>query len=270
MSGEFSVVKKTNKPNTIKSLIDDLKSLGLKKGSVVIVHSALSKLGWTVGGSVSVIKALQKLLTSTGTLVMPSFTSGNSDPRNWENPPVPETWWDIIRKNQPAFHPEITPTRGIGIIPEVFRKFPGVIRSDHPISSFTAWGKNAHKIVKNHTLLSDLGEGSPLSNIYDLKGQVLLLGVDHSNNTSLHLAEYRSNYPSKKFQKTGSSILINNERKWVEWEELNHNSDDFQDLGFDFEKRINYRPKDVGLAESRLLSQPTIVDFAVEWMENNR
>lgn len=267
---EFDVIKKTSIPNTVNSLKSDLRALGVKPASTIIMHSALSQIGWTVGGPVSVIKALIEILTPKGTLIMPSFTGDNSEPSKWENPPVPQDWWEIIRRNMPAFQPSITPTRVMGIIAETFRKYPNVIRSDHPISSFAAWGKNAKQITENHELDSDLGENSPLARIYDLDGQILLIGVLHSNNSSLHLAEYRCEYKGKKFISNGSAILVKNKRKWVVWNELNHNPDDFEKLGHDFEAIKQYKPKKVGLAESRLLSQRKMVDFAVKWMSKNR
>lgn len=267
---EFDVIKRTTIPITIDSLKRDLKALEVKPASTIIMHSALSQIGWTVGGPVSVIKAVIEILTPKGTLVMPSFTGDNSEPSKWENPPVPQEWWDIIRNNMPAYQPSITPTRGLGIIAETFRKYPGVIRSNHPISSFAAWGKNAKKITENHELDSDLGENSPLARIYDLDGQILLIGVSHSNNSSLHLAEYRCEYDGKRFTPTGSAIKVKNERKWVVWSELNHINDDFEKLGHDFEMIIPYKPKKVGLAESRLLSQRKMIDFAVKWIRKNR
>ena len=267
---EFDVIKKTSIPNTVDSLKSDFRALGVKPASTIIMHSALSQIGWTVGGPVSVIKAVMEILTPEGTLVMPSFTGDNSEPSKWENPPVPQGWWEVIRRFMPAFQPSITPTRGLGIIAETFRKYPDVFRSNHPISSFAAWGKNAKKITDNHELDSDLGENSPLARIYDFDGQILLLGVSYLNNSSLHLAEYRCDYEGKSFSPTGSAILVNNKRKWVVWNELNHNSDDFEKLGNDFEAIIQYQPKKVGLTESRLLSQRKMVDFAVKWMSKNR
>lgn len=269
-NSEEEVVRITQHPNTITTLKHDFETLGLKPGLVVIMHSSLSKIGWTVGGPVAVIKALMQILTSEGTLVMPTFSGDNTDPSQWENPPVPESWWNIIRNEMPAYNPKITPTRGVGIIADTFRKWPNVIRSNHPVSSFAAWGKYSDYIIKDHKLTADLGENSPLARIYELDGQILLLGVSHENNSSLHLAEYRSEYPNKQVRLNASAMFLNNKRQWVEWEELDLNSDDFKQLGKDFESKINYIPGKIGLAEARLLSQREIVDFSVEWFKENR
>ena len=237
---------------------------------VITRQQPLFKIGWTVGGPVAVIKALMQILTSEGTLVMPTFSGDNTEPSLWENPPVPENWWRIIRNEMPAYQPEMTPTRGVGKIADTFRKWPNVIRSNHPVSSFTAWGKYSDFITRDHKLSADLGENSPLARIYELDGQVLLVGVSHENNSSLHLAEYRSDYPNKQVRLNASAMFVNNKRQWVECEELDLISDDFEQLGKDFESKINYNPGKVGKSESRLISQRDMVDFAVEWFKKNR
>jgi len=267
---ERSVVDYTPKPNTITSLKRDFEAIGVKPGAIIIMHSSLSKIGWTVGGSLSVIRALMQTLTHEGTLVMPTFSSDNSEPSNWQYPPVPKDWWDTIRKEMPAFEPKITPTREMGRIVENFLHWPGVLRSNHPVSSFAAWGKHAKIVTENHELTEELGERSPISRLYELDGRILLVGVNHENNSSIHLAEYRSDFPGKKYSKTGCAMLVNNQRKWVEWEELDINSDDFSQLGKDFESKINYKPGKIGIADSRLISIRDIVDFGVEWLKKNR
>ncbi|TFF86299.1 MAG: AAC(3) family N-acetyltransferase [Promethearchaeota archaeon] len=267
---ERNIVKKTITPNTIKSLMSDFKALGLIVGDTLLVHASLSQLGWTVGGPVSVIDALLTIIGKKGTLVMPTFSAGNTDPQEWQYPPVPNAWHSIIRENMPAFHVDKTPTRGMGTIAETFRKYPGVIRSNHPVSSFSARGKHAKFITRNHKLDSDLGEGSPLARIYDLNGKVLLLGVTHSSNSSIHLAEYRSEYKEKYCKPQGSSIFVDGRRRWVEWKELNIITDDFEDIGKDYEAESNKTPKKVGLANALLFDQRELVDFAVEWIKQNR
>ncbi len=267
---ERDVVDYTDSPITIGGLKHDFEQLKITSGSVIIMHSSLSKIGWVVGGAIAVIKAIVDILTPEGTLIMPTFSGDNSEPSYWQNPPVPQKWWEIVRKNMPAYHPDITPTRGLGIIPEVFRKWPKVIRSGHPSLSFSAWGKYAKYITKNHDVGVDLGEDSPLSRIYSLNGKILLIGVTHENNTSLHLAEYRSDFPNKEYRLAGAAIQGKQGRKWIEWEELNIKSDDFEKLGTDFEEKYNIQMGKVGLADTRVILQREIVDFAEEWLKKNR
>ncbi len=85
---EQDVILKTIKPNTVESLINEFKGMGISKGDVLLTHSSLSSLGWVCGEQVAVVTALLKVLGQEGTLVMPAHTGGNSDPEKWENPPV--------------------------------------------------------------------------------------------------------------------------------------------------------------------------------------
>ena len=104
---EAEVILKTLSPCTRSSLATDLRQLGLTPGSIVLVHASLSSLGWVCGGSVTVIQALMDVLTTEGTLIMPTQSMNYSDPAEWEDPPVPREWWSIIRKTMPAFDARI-------------------------------------------------------------------------------------------------------------------------------------------------------------------
>lgn len=267
---EVDSINNIDKPNTVASLVKDFRALGIQSHDVLLVHSAMSKLGWVAGGAEAVIDALFDVLTPHGTLVMPTHTTSNSEPSHWENPPVPVAWWPIIRQHMPPFRPETTPTRMMGAIPELFRTYPNVLRSNHPAYSFAAWGKHAETIISGQELEDSMGEKSPLARVYDLDGKVLLLGVDHSNNTSLHLAEHRASYSGKGIEKQGGAWLVAGQRTWVEWEELAYSSDDFAELGAAYEASIGYTPGKVGAAEARLVSQRAVVDFAVGWLTANR
>lgn len=263
------------RPNTVVSLIADLRRLGLAAGQTVLVHSSLSRLGYVSGGAQAVIQAFQTVLTQAGTLVMPAHSGDLSDPAGWRNPPVPEAWWPILRRNMPAFDPDLTPTRGMGVIAETFRRAPGVQRSYHPDTSFAAWGRYAEAIVGEHTLEECLGEGSPLARLYDLDGWVLLLGVGHGNNTSLHLAEYRSDFGSKKYVSVGAPILVQSPdgqlaREWATFNDIALNDDDFEQLGADFDAVGGAALGKVGCADCHFMRQRALVDFAVTWMEKNR
>jgi aminoglycoside 3-N-acetyltransferase len=251
-------------PHTRESLADDLRQLGLEKGMTVIVHSSLKSFGYVTGGPIAVIQALMDVITPSGTVVMPMHTGDYSDPAQWQNPPVPKEWWPIIREHMPAFDPHLTPTEGMGIIAETFRKWPGVIRSGHPAVSFSAWGKDAEQIVSNHSLNNGLGENSPLSRIYDLDGWVLLLGVGFGNNTSFHLGEYRA--PGAKPVSAGAPIIEEGKRVWKSYEEIDYDSDCFEELGADFEKSEQVHIDNVGAGKVRLFRQREAVDFAQQWL----
>lgn len=257
-------------PLTVDLIAEQLAACGLEAGQTVLVHSALSRLGWVTGGPVTVVQALLRVLTPTGTLMMPTHTSDNSEPSYWQNPPVPEAWWPVIREHSPAFDPAITPTRKMGALVECFRSWPGVLRSGHPTCSFAALGPHAAFLTNDHRLESTLGEHSPLARLYDLDGYILLLGVDHGNNTSLHLAEYRAEWPSKSYEQQGSAVYVNGERRWVTYAQLALDDADFSTVGDQYEAEHAIPRGQVGRAQVRFMKQRPLIDYAVGWFERHR
>lgn len=267
---EKTAIEKSRQPATVESLKADLRALGVEPGMLVLAHSSLSALGWVSGGAQAVVQALMETLTDVGTLVMPAHSSGNSDPSHWRNPPVPEDWWQIIRDTMPGFDRKVTPTRGMGAIAELFRTVPDVRRSDHPSCSFCAWGRYAHAVTADHRLDSRLGEESPLARVYDLDGRVLLLGVGHESNTSLHLSEYRTEWPGRESVEQGAAVKMGDGRQWVKYRDVRFTDDDFAGIGKAFEKKRRAAAGKVANADARLFSQRELVDFGVEWMNEHR
>ncbi len=260
----------TDFPATTLTLAADLRALGVQPGMVLLVHSSLSSLGWVNGGAVAVILALEEVLGPEGTLVMPTHTADQSEPANWMKPPVPESWWETIRQTMPAYDPALTPTFRMGVIPETFRKQNGVLRSDNPDASFAAWGKNARHVTDNHALCPLFGEQSPVARIYELDGWVLLLGVGHNRNTSLHLAEYRARIPHRTIR-LGSPMMVGGVRQWVPFDDIDWDDADFAQLGADFAAETGLqREGKIARAIALLMPQRTLVDYAVGWMEQHR
>jgi len=268
---EAKVIKNTiGGPITKDSIKEDLQAIGVKPGMLLLVHSALSKMGWVSGGPVAVILALEEILGPDGTLVMPTHSGDLSDPEEWSNPPVPQEWKEIIRQTMPPFDPELTPTRGMGRIVETFRNQQDVLRSDHPHMSFAAWGKYASLITDNHSLDFSLGEDSPLARIYDLEGWILLLGVEYDSNTSLHLAEFRADFDGKEEIKQGAPVMVDGKRQWVRIIDWDEHSENFVELGKAYRQASGTLVEGkIGMADSLLIPQRELVDFGVNWMNEN-
>jgi aminoglycoside 3-N-acetyltransferase len=263
---EADVVARSSRPATVDGIARQVRELGVPEGATVVVHSSLSRLGWVAGGAQAVVLALLRAIGAGGTLVMPTHSRHLTEPADWGNPPVPEDWWEVIRAETPAYDPRTTPTGYMGVIVECFRSFPGVVRSAHPTVSFAALGPLAERITAGHSLDDGLGEESPLARLYEVDAWVLLLGVGHDNNTSLHLAEYRADQP-KRYVRQGSPVLVDGQRRWVTYRELADDTSLFEPLGKDFaEITGGERTGSVGAGAGRLMRQRELVDFAARWL----
>lgn len=159
-----------------------LSKLGLSK-NLVIAHASLKAFGYIEGGADSMINAL---LDSVRGVIMPTFTY-----MTMLNPEVGPPHNGItygsetnLNKMAEAFHPNMPADKMMGILPETLRKHPKAKRSMHPIQSFA--GIRADAILNTQTIYNPL---APIGALADQDGWVLLLGVDHRVNTSIHYAE---------------------------------------------------------------------------------
>jgi aminoglycoside 3-N-acetyltransferase len=123
-----------NQLNVTRMMISDrLRSLGVKNGDILLVHSSLSRFGHVEGGADAVIDGILDAVGTEGTVLVPTLTG--SDKLSPANPPI----FDVL--NTPSW---------TGIIPETFRKRPEAVRSLHPTHSVAAIGKKAREITANH------------------------------------------------------------------------------------------------------------------------
>lgn len=208
------LVGRTAAPVTGAQLRAELGALGIGPGDLLMVHASLSALGWVSGGAQAVVEALLAAVGPGGTLVMPAQSADNTDPMHWSAPPVPDAWWPVIRETMPAYDPRTTPTRAMGRIAELFRTWPGTLRSAHPSCSFAALGPLAADILGDHPLEDPLGAGSPLGALHARDAKVLLIGVGFDRCTMLHLAEDLA-FPDREMQDEGASVLVDGDRRWV-------------------------------------------------------
>ncbi len=247
-----------------------LTKVGVRKCDTLMVHTSLKSMGYVCGGAQAVIEALIETVGEDGTVMMPTQSWKNLDPETGVHWDADEKDWDIIRENWPAYDKAITPTNTMGAVAEMFRSWPGTLRSDHPARSVAAWGKHAKYLTENHDLSNIFGEASPVAKLYELDGKVLLIGVDYDKNTSIHLADVRANYPGKHNCVEHSAIMDNGKRVWKAYETLFVDGEDFVEIGEAFEAQSPVNTVVFGEGKLRYMSQRELVDFAVKWIEANR
>lgn len=267
---EAAAVARADRPTTQRDIESALRAVGVASGSIVIVHCSLSRLGWVVGNAVAVVHALRSAVGSHGTIVMPAQT-GVGDPSNWQAPPVPTAWWPTIRAEWPAFDPVVTPMRGMGAVAECFARRPGVVHSGHPAVGFVAEGPRAPELMHPHPLDDGLGDGSPLARLAAAGADVVLLGVGHDNNTSLHLAEVRALGDAAPTILDGAPLLVDGNREWVEYSHVAYDQSDFVAVGAAYTAAGGAEfSAPLGAGEVRRLPMPELVDFAVGWIAEHR
>jgi len=154
-------------------LIEQLRTLGVAPGQVLLVHASFRALRPVEGGPHGMIDALLAVVGSRGTLVMPSWTGRDDLP------------FDAL--TTPA-------STDLGVLADTFWRMPGTSRSAHPFA-FAARGARAEEVVAGPLPVPPHAPGSPVDRVHALDGQVLLLGVGHDANSTLHLAELRADVP---------------------------------------------------------------------------
>jgi aminoglycoside 3-N-acetyltransferase len=166
----------------LSDLRNGLSQLGLKK-SLVIAHASLKAYGHIEGGAETLLEAL---LDSTRGVIMPTFTY-----KTMLNPEIgpPKNGMTYgseadLNKMAEAYRPDMPADKMMGVLPETLRRHPQAKRSMHPIQSFA--GIRADAMLNAQTIFNPL---APIGALAERDGWVLLLGVDHRVNTSIHYAE---------------------------------------------------------------------------------
>jgi aminoglycoside 3-N-acetyltransferase len=156
----------------------DLAAAGLPDGTVVFVHSSLSRLGFIEGGAATVLAALESAVVARGgTLAMPAFTMTGS-------------MYETL-KSGPEFDVRETPT-GMGKIAETLRRDRRSRRSIHPTHSVVALGPRADWLVADHHHSPFAFDAdSPLGRVLEADGYIMGLGTDLGPVTFYHVLEDR-------------------------------------------------------------------------------
>lgn len=166
---------------TKESLFSYLEELKINPTGVLLVHSSYKSIGEVEGGADTVIDVLMEYMKE-GTLIIPTHT--------WANVGI-----EADRVNTMDV---VGTTVCIGIIPELFRKRDGVIRTLHPTHSVGVFGKNARELASGEEkVTTPCGRNSIMGKLLDNKGTILLLGVGFIRNTYIHGVEEWNDVPGR-------------------------------------------------------------------------
>ena len=259
---------------TRNRLVNDLRSLGVGSGQVVMLHASVKAVGWVVGGPDMIIQALLDVLTPQGTLMMlVSWEDGTYEMAEW-----PEDKRRAYLDECPAFDPGRSRAyRKWGILTEYLRTWPGAGRSAHPDCSFTAVGRLARWITADHPLQFGHGPGSPLAKLCEKQGKVLLLGTPFTTLTLLHYSEHMADVPGKSVVHYQAPVLKDGQRQWIDIEEFDTckligqwEGDGYFEIIPQEALRLGIgRFGNVGNARAYLFDADRLNAFAVEWLEHH-
>jgi aminoglycoside 3-N-acetyltransferase len=164
----------------VDDLVTEMCDLGMKSGSIVFIHSAMTEFYNYKGTGVELIEQIINVIGADGTLLMPAY---------------PPKKHDLIRSasqtDEIVFDVNSTPS-GAGYLSEVFRTYSGVERSINLQHSVCAYGSLARYFVEEHHLSEvacDLY--SPYYKLAQTDGLIFSLGLEPylRNVTMVHCTE---------------------------------------------------------------------------------
>lgn len=149
--------------------------LDIQPGDVLLVHVGYDKFEGFEGGPGDVIEILQNAIGASGTLIMPTI-------------PFRGSAIDYARTGQMT--DLVWSPSAVGLVTEVFRRMPDVLRSVHPTHPVAAWGAHASELIRNHHLATTpCGKNTPFLGILEFNGKILFLGTGIGPMTFFHGVE---------------------------------------------------------------------------------
>ena len=174
--------------HSLADIRNDLISMGIHEDDTLLVHSSLKSVGEVEGRAAGILDVLAGHL-SRGLLVFPSLSYG------------------AVNAQSPEFSVDDTPSC-VGVLAELFRQRPGVVRSWHPTHSVAATGGDAAAFIAGHERFNTpCARCSPWGRIVDRGGKVLFLGTGIACNTMLHGVEEWFGVPNM-FTETEEPLVV--------------------------------------------------------------
>ncbi|MCC7438481.1 MAG: aminoglycoside 3-N-acetyltransferase [Armatimonadetes bacterium] len=258
---------------TKSQLVHDLHAMGVRPGELLMLHVSVKSLGWVIGGPEMVLQALFDVLMPGGTVMM--IASWDSAETAYSLSELPPEHRQTYYQELPAFDSLTSHAdwRGMSILAEYLRLWPGAHRSGHPFS-YVAVGPLAKTITEKQPLNYRDGVGSPLAKLCQLGGRVLQLGSPLGDITLLHHAETMANVPNKRVVRYAMPLLQRGKRVWVQIEEfdtlrgiVDWPENYFEAIARQYLTSGRGTMGKVGSATARLYNAADLLAFGVEWME---
>lgn len=163
---------------TKESLKADLRKMGLEPTDSIMIHSSMKSIGEVEGGADTVLDAFMEYF-SEGLVMLPTHT------------------WKQMSTEYSLFDPETEPAC-VGILPNLFMKRQGVVRSLHPTHSIAAYGSGAAEYIEGEEkCTTPCTPGGCWDRLREINAKILLVGVTHIRNTFIHSVEEVYDVPER-------------------------------------------------------------------------
>ncbi|WP_099468065.1 AAC(3) family N-acetyltransferase [Konateibacter massiliensis] len=163
---------------TKQDLLFNIKQMGILPTDTLLIHSSMKAIGEVEGGADTVLDAFSEYL-SEGLLILPTHT------------------WASMSESHNVYDPKTEPAC-VGLLPNLFMKREGVLRSLHPTHSLAVLGKDAKAFIEGEENRTTPCEpGGSYDRLRQRDAKILLLGVGHERNTYIHCVEEFLDVPER-------------------------------------------------------------------------
>lgn len=178
--------------HTKNSLLADIKAAGVNPRGTLLVHSSCKSVGECENRGDTILDAFIEFMRD-GLLIFPAHTWDLVKMDKFDENGVPVGECNVFDANMPS---------NVGILPNLFMKREGVVRSSHPTHSLSALGRDAEEFIAGEELTqTPCPPTGCYGKLYDRGAQILLLGCGLNRNTYIHFVEELHDVPGRLTEK---------------------------------------------------------------------